>query len=161
MHFAAMQVMSFSKCENHCTILLCNRNHCTLEPRNYPWGSALVFLATGSGCCQSEVAAPYSTEKERVTKCRKIRLIEGNAKCCHLKKFTCKGTLRQVFICLRPRTHTPPPPHTHMLYTGGGESWTREKETWAAWGEYSTDHTVGLKIPTWVNVYKKLAISSL
>ncbi len=33
---------------------------------------------------------------------RKIRLIEGNAKCRHLKKLTCKGTLRQVFICLRP-----------------------------------------------------------
>ena len=32
---------------------------------------------------------------------RKIRLIEGNAKCLHLKKSTCKGTLRQVFICLR------------------------------------------------------------
>ncbi len=29
---------------------------------------------------------------------RKIRLIEGNAKCRHLKKLTCKGTLRQVFI---------------------------------------------------------------
>ncbi len=28
----------------------------------------------------------------------KIRLIEGNAKCRHLKKFTCKGTLRQVVI---------------------------------------------------------------
>ncbi len=33
---------------------------------------------------------------------RQIRLIESNAKCCYLKKFTCKGTLRQVFICLRP-----------------------------------------------------------
>jgi hypothetical protein len=30
--------------------------------------------------------------------CRKIRLIEGNAKCRHLKELTCKGTLRQVFI---------------------------------------------------------------
>jgi hypothetical protein len=29
---------------------------------------------------------------------RKIRLIEGNAKCRHLNKFTCKGTVRQVFI---------------------------------------------------------------
>jgi hypothetical protein len=27
---------------------------------------------------------------------RKIRLIEGNAKCRHLKKFTCKWTLLQV-----------------------------------------------------------------
>ncbi len=32
---------------------------------------------------------------------RKTRLIEGNANCRHLKKFTCEGTLRQVFICLR------------------------------------------------------------
>ena len=35
---------------------------------------------------------------------RKIRLIEGNAKCRHLNKFTSKGTFRHVFICLRPRT---------------------------------------------------------
>jgi hypothetical protein len=35
---------------------------------------------------------------------RKIRLIESNAKCCYLKKFTCKGTLRQVFYL----SETPP-----------------------------------------------------
>jgi hypothetical protein len=35
---------------------------------------------------------------------RKIRFIEGNRKCRHLKKLTSNGTLRQVFICLRPRT---------------------------------------------------------
>jgi hypothetical protein len=29
-------------------------------------------------------------------------LIESNAKCRYLKKLTCKGTWRQVFICLRP-----------------------------------------------------------
>jgi hypothetical protein len=29
--------------------------------------------------------------------CRKIRLIESNAKCRYLKKWTCEGTLRQVF----------------------------------------------------------------
>ncbi len=33
---------------------------------------------------------------------RKIRLIESNAKFRYLKKLTCKGTSRQVFICLRP-----------------------------------------------------------
>ncbi len=38
---------------------------------------------------------------------RKIRLIGGNAKCCHLKKLTCKETLRLVFICLRPDPDTP------------------------------------------------------
>ncbi len=32
---------------------------------------------------------------------RKIRLIESNAKCRHLKEFTCNGTFWQVFICLR------------------------------------------------------------
>ncbi len=42
---------------------------------------------------------------------RKISCIEGNAKCCHL--ITCKWTLRQLFICLRPRTLYPP----DKLYT--------------------------------------------
>ncbi len=32
---------------------------------------------------------------------RNIRLIESNAKCRYLQKFTCKGTLWHVFICLR------------------------------------------------------------
>jgi hypothetical protein len=43
------------------------------------------------------------------------------------KKLSCKGTMRQVFICLRPRTQYPPP-LTHCicvnLFTkgrGGGE----------------------------------------
>ena len=33
---------------------------------------------------------------------RKIRLIESDAKCCYLKKMTCKGTLRQVFYLSGP-----------------------------------------------------------
>jgi hypothetical protein len=42
------------------------------------------------------------------------------------KKMTCKGTLRQMFICLRPRTPYPPPLHTvcvntvHLFTLGGG-----------------------------------------
>ncbi len=40
---------------------------------------------------------PFSKKRERKYR-RKIRLIEVNAKCRHLKKLTCKGTLRQVFI---------------------------------------------------------------
>ncbi len=36
---------------------------------------------------------------------RKMRLMESNAKCRHLKKMTCKGTLQKVFICLKP--HSP------------------------------------------------------
>jgi hypothetical protein len=47
---------------------------------------------------------------------RKVRLIEDNAKCRYLKKLTCKGTLRQVFICLRPRTPYTPL-HTVYVYT--------------------------------------------
>jgi hypothetical protein len=69
------------------------------------------------------------------------------------KKLTYRGTLWQVFICLRPRTPTPPPYTLHSVdqYTyshreGGGGGGRREKgrrET----GE-STDHKAGLKIPT-------------
>jgi hypothetical protein len=60
---------------------------------------------------------------------RKIRLIEGNTKCRHLKNFTCKGTLWQVFICLMNRTPYPPPFLTHciLIHTGKGGGWTREK----------------------------------
>ncbi len=31
-----------------------------------------------------------------------INFIDTKAKCRHLKKFTCIGTLGQVFVCLRP-----------------------------------------------------------
>ncbi len=50
-------------------------------------------------------------EEEKKDALRNIRLIESNAKCRHLKKLTCKGTLRKVFICLR----TPP-----LLFVWGG-----------------------------------------
>ncbi len=71
------------------------------------------------------------------------------------EKLPCKGTLRQVFICKRPRT--PYPPLTHWirvfsilyLFTqrrGGGESTTREK------GRVATVHKAGSKIPTWLTV---------
>ncbi len=73
---------------------------------------------------------------------RKIRLIEDKAKCRHVKKLTWKGTLRQVFICLRPRT-----PLIHclrvyslLIHTGKGGMNQREGE--------STDQKAGLKIPT-------------
>jgi hypothetical protein len=45
-------------------------------------------------------------------------VIEYNAKCRHPKKLTCKGTLQQVFICLRPRT--PYPSFTVYLFTQEG-----------------------------------------
>ncbi len=80
---------------------------------------------------------------------RKIRLIAGNAKCSHLENFTLKGTLRQLFICLRPRTSYPPPLHTVYVFTvylfteGKGESWTREEQQF---------HKAASKIPTWLTV---------
>jgi hypothetical protein len=62
------------------------------------------------------VSVPLSTERMSMRlKLRKIRLTEGNVKCRHLKKFTRKGTLLPVYICLRPRTSSPPPLYT--LYT--------------------------------------------
>ena len=48
---------------------------------------------------------------------RKTRLIEGNAKCRHLNKLNCKGTLRQVFFCLRPRTSYAPLTHCIRVYS--------------------------------------------
>jgi hypothetical protein len=51
---------------------------------------------------------------------RKIRLIECNAKFRYIKKFTCKGTLRQVFYLSEapspPLTSYSPPPPSHTVY---------------------------------------------
>ncbi len=44
---------------------------------------------TDPNCCQHRI----------------INYIDTKAKCRYLKKLTCKGTLRQVFICLRPPSH--------------------------------------------------------
>ncbi len=77
----------------------------------------------------------FYNEKSELYKCRKIRHTEDNAKCRHLNKLACRGTL-QVFICLRPRPPYPPPYTLYTciqvyLFTKGrgieGESWTREK----------------------------------
>jgi hypothetical protein len=65
---------------------------------------------------------------------RKIKLIEGNAKCRRLKKLTCLGTLWQVFICLWARTpYTSPLTHCIFVYSNlstqgglGGELNQRE-----------------------------------
>jgi hypothetical protein len=51
---------------------------------------------------------------------RKIRITEVNAKCRHLKELTCKGTLRQVFFFLRPRSPYPPPLQTVYGDTDAG-----------------------------------------
>ncbi len=59
-----------------------------------------------------------------------INYIDSIPKCRQLTKLTCKGTLRQVFICLRPPpiVLTPPPSHTVyciriysiLIHTGKG-----------------------------------------
>jgi hypothetical protein len=58
-----------------------------------------------------------------------INYIDTKAKFRHLQKFTCKGTLRQVFICLRfhPSYDPIPPPPIHcilvfciLIHTGKG-----------------------------------------
>ncbi len=68
-----------------------------------------------------------------VVQSRKKRLKEGKAKCRLLKKLTCTGTLRHVFICLRFRTPYHSPPYTHCtiymymytvhLFTQGTGRW--------------------------------------
>jgi hypothetical protein len=87
----------------------------------------------------------------------KIRLIEGNSKCRHLKKLTCEGTLRQVFICLRPRNPSLNPlTHCIRVYSilihtgkgGEGEEFNQREGKRGNRVEYSTDHIAGLKIPT-------------
>ncbi len=82
--------------------------------------------------------------------CRKKRLIERNGKFLHLKQWTCKGTLRQVFVCLRPRTsYHPPSLHTVDVYTvflftqGRGRRVEPERREE---GQQFTKH--GSKIPT-------------
>jgi hypothetical protein len=51
---------------------------------------------------------PCLLEYNETGRHRKIKLIEGNAKCGHLKKLTCKGTLRQA-------QNPKPPPLTHCI----------------------------------------------
>ncbi len=75
------------------------------------------------------------------------------------KKLACKGTLRQVFICLRSRTpsSTPPPPYT--LYLCKQYSYSHRE---GGWGERVEPERrlegqqftkLGRKIPTWLTVY--------
>ncbi len=49
--------------------------------------------------------------------CRKIRLLEANAKCRRLKTYPLKGLCGRFFSVWGPEPHTPPPPpHTHTVY---------------------------------------------
>ncbi len=109
------------------------------------------------GLIQSSRITFHGIDKARDR--RKIRLLEGNANCRHVKKLTCKGTLRQVFICLTPRAPFSPTPFTHcirvysiLIHTGkeGGGRVDRGE------GEGQQGRGEGLKKPEWLNVCKKL-----
>ncbi len=63
-----------------------------------------IWIWTKSLPGSAALRTDYISLSVVILKRRKIRLREGNAKCCHLKELICKGTLRQEFICLRPRT---------------------------------------------------------
>jgi hypothetical protein len=90
---------------------------------------------------------------------RKIRLIEGNAKCRHLKKLTCQETFWQVFIFSEAQNPIPLPLlYTEYVYTvyfrytysdregGRGEDWFREKIRGAI------VHKAGSKKPKWLTL---------
>jgi hypothetical protein len=62
--------------------------------------STWTTTATTSSRCQAPWPAPAPVLKGRHHGL--INYTEIKAKCRHLKKFTWKGTFRQVLICLRP-----------------------------------------------------------
>jgi hypothetical protein len=84
------------------------------------------------------------------------RLMEGNAKCPHLKNLLVEGLCGRCLSAWGPEIHTPPSHcksvNSIHIHTGKrGESWTREK------GKGTTVHKAGSKIPTWLTlsqVYK-------
>jgi hypothetical protein len=78
----------------------------------------------------------------------KIRLIEGNAKCRHLKKLACKVTLRQVFYLFETQNPVPltltycTSVYNVLIHTGKGggrEGGEPEKR--------AIVHKAGLKMP--------------
>jgi hypothetical protein len=100
---------------------------------------------------------------------RRTRLIESDAKCRHLKKLTCKGTLQQVFICLRLRI-SPPPLHivyvnTVYLFTdgrgGGGELSLREgqrRNSSQSWVEKANMIDCISSLSTLINTCRKVPL---
>ena len=73
-----------------------SRNRVVVPARQVTQADGIESLKSIPGLLKSLIIPPLEQER------RKIRLIENIAKCRHLKKLTCKGTLGQVFICLRP-----------------------------------------------------------
>jgi hypothetical protein len=74
-----------------------------------------------SGC---NLLIPFAVIQERIPR-SKIRLIEGNAKCLHLKKLTCKRLLAAdvcprdfeagVYLSEDQTPYPTPPPSTHCI----------------------------------------------
>ncbi len=88
----------------------------TPEPRG--WGQ----LSQIPHCCERKEYAKIPREGNDRRKRRKLRFVEGNAKCRHLKKLPIKREFAaDFFICLRPRTLSPPP---YTLYTCTGIRYT-------------------------------------
>ncbi len=83
----------------------------------------------------------------------KIILIKGNAKCRLIKKMTCKGTLRQVFICLWTRTYTP---HLHTVFgcNGGGGTVEPERRLEGQWFTRLGPKYTYRKVPFHVNLFR-------
>jgi hypothetical protein len=75
----------------------------------------------------------------------------------------CKGTLRQVFICLRPRTPYPSPPPLHTVYVYKVYLFTQESGDWGGWGELNQREVEkGNSSQSWVeNTNMTECISSL
>jgi hypothetical protein len=71
-----------------------------------------------------------------VSKLRKRRIIEANAECRHLTKFTCKVTLREVYNVYLSEAENPMPPPLHTVYVytvylftqGGGGGHLNQRE---------------------------------
>jgi hypothetical protein len=137
---------SFPPCYSQSPLQLCLEISISSNSRNLfrPPSSCLTNLL-------SSPSHPY----------RKIRLTEGDAKC-HLKKWPVKGLGR--YLSVRGPEHHIPPPYT--LYTshkegGEGRGVELNQREWERGNMGDKDHKAGLKIPTWMNVHKKLAISCL
>ncbi len=109
------------------------------------WGGQLcIFLSSTffllSGYSRFSLVFIYLVQASQRNECRNLTyhlVLRRWCKMLSSKKLTCKGTLRQVFIYLRPRTPYPPSYHTVYVYEaylftqgmggGGGGRWNREK----------------------------------
>ncbi len=82
------------ECNRFLTLLFAYPSTCNLSDAAYRRQVALFSQSYGS-------IQKRQWAMEIVIR-REIRLLESNSKCCCLKKLTCKGTMQQVFISLRP-----------------------------------------------------------